>query len=599
MQSYKAPLNDIKFILEDFLNSGASDLLFKESELEIEDFNFILEEASKFCEEILLPLNQSGDKEGCTFKNGIVITPEGFKDAYKQFVENGWQSAALDKKYGGQGLPYIFNVFFDEIITSSNMGFSNYPGLTGNAFEAIKKSASEELKKLYLPKMATGEWTGTMNLTEPQCGTDLGLSKAMATPQKDGSYNLTGTKIFITGGEQDLSENIIHLVLAKTPGAPKGIKGISLFLVPKIIPNSDGSLGDRNRLSCGSIEDKMGIKSSSTCVMHYNEAKSWLVGDLHKGMKAMFIMMNGARLMVGVQGLGMSEVSYQSALYYAKERLQGRSLNGPKNPEILADPIIVHPDIRKNLLKMKALNEGIRGLISYTALQVDIAKVENDKYKRQRADDWVSLMTPVIKAFSTDVGSESANLAVQIYGGHGFIKDHGVEQFVRDARIAQLYEGTNGIQALDFVGRKLPMHNGRLLKSFFHLVKEYIEENTFNYNLKETISHLMKSFGRLQQTTAFLASKGLSDPEEGAGPATDYLKMFALTSLGYVWVRYIDISHKKMNDDPKGFYKAKIATGEYFLKKVLPETGSLMSSILSGAKTYTKYENEYFESSFN
>ena len=599
MQSYKAPLNDMKFILEDFLSSGASVFLFKKNELEIEDFNFILEEASKFCEEILLPLNQSGDKEGCAFDNGIVTTPKGFKDAYKQFVESGWQSAALDKKYGGQGLPYIFNVFFDEMITSSNMGFGNYPGLTGNAFEAIKKSASEELKELYLPRMATGEWTGTMNLTEPQCGTDLGLSKAMATPQKDGFYKLTGTKIFITGGEQDLSENIIHLVLARTPGAPKGIKGISLFLVPKVIPNKDGSLGERNSLSCGSIEDKMGIKSSSTCVMNYNEAKSWLVGDLHKGMKAMFIMMNGARLMVGVQGLGMSEVSYQSALYYAHERLQGRSLSGSKNPELAADPIIVHSDVRKNLLKMKALNEGIRGLISFTALQLDVAKVESDKYKRQRADDWVALMTPVIKAFSTDVGSESANLAVQIYGGHGFIKDHGVEQFVRDARIAQLYEGTNGIQALDFVGRKLPMHNGRLLKSFFHLVKEYIEENAFNYNLKESFPHLMKSFERLQKTTAFLASNGLSDPEEGAGPATEYLKMFALTSLGYVWVRYIDIAHKKMNDDPKGFYKAKIATGEYFLKKILPETGFLMSSILSGAKTYNNFEDEYFESSFN
>jgi len=599
MQSYNAPLNDMKFILEDFLNSGASDTLFKKNDLEIEDFNFILEESSKFCEEILLPLNQSGDKEGCQFNKGKVTTPKGFKEAYKQFVESGWQSAALDEKYGGQGLPYIFNVFFDEMITSSNMGFGNYPGLTGNAFEAIKKSASEELKDLYLPKMATGEWSGTMNLTEPQCGTDLGLSKAMATPQDDGSYKLTGTKIFITGGEQDLSDNIIHLVLARTPGAPKGIKGISLFLVPKIIPNKDGSLGDQNGLSCGSIEDKMGIKSSSTCVMHYNEAKSWLVGDLNKGMKAMFIMMNGARLMVGVQGLGMSEVSYQSALYYAKERLQGRSLKGASNPEKAADPIIVHPDVRKTLLKMKALNEGIRGLVAFTALQVDISKTEKDKYKNQRADDWVALMTPIIKAYATDIGSESANLAVQMYGGHGFIKDHGVEQFVRDARIAQLYEGTNGIQALDLVGRKLPMHNGRLLKSFFHVVKEYIEENSFNYNLKESMPHLIKSFGRLQQTTAFIASKGLSDPEEGAGPATDYLKMFALTSLAYVWVRYIDIAHRKMNDDPKGFYKAKIATGNFFLNKVLPETGSLMSSIMSGASTYTKFDNEYFESSFS
>ena len=599
MQSYNAPLNDMKFILEDFLNSGASDTLFKQNDLELDDFNFILEESSKFCEEILLPLNQSGDKEGCQFNNGKVTTPNGFKEAYKQFVESGWQGAALDEKYGGQGLPYIFNVFFDEMITSSNMGFGNYPGLTGNAFEAIKKSASEELKDLYLPKMATGEWSGTMNLTEPQCGTDLGLSKAMASPQDDGSYKLTGTKIFITGGEQDLSDNIIHLVLARTPGAPKGIKGISLFLVPKIIPNEDRSLGEHNSLSCGSIEDKMGIKSSSTCVMHYNEAKSWLVGDLNKGMKAMFIMMNGARLMVGVQGLGMSEVSYQSALYYAKERLQGRSLKGASSPEKAADPIIVHPDVRKTLLKMKALNEGIRGLVAFTALQVDISKTEKDKYKNQRADDWVALMTPIIKAYATDIGSESANLAVQMYGGHGFIKDHGVEQFVRDARIAQLYEGTNGIQALDLVGRKLPMHNGRLLKSFFHVVKEYIEENTFNYNLKETMPHLIKSFGRLQQTTAFIASKGLSDPEEGAGPATDYLKMFALTSLAYVWVRYIDIAHRKMNDDPKGFYKAKIATGNFFLNKVLPETGSLMSSIMSGASSYTKFDNDYFESSFS
>ena len=350
-------------------------------------------------------------------------------------------------------------------------------------------------------------WNNELNRV-PQCGTDLGLSKAMANPQEDGSYKLTGTKIFITGGEQDLSENIIHLVLARTPNAPKGIKGISLFLVPKIIPNKDGSLGEENSLSCGSIEDKMGIKSSSTCVMHYNDAKAWLVGDLNKGMKAMFIMMNGARLMVGVQGLGMSEVSYQSALYYAKERLQGRSLKGDKKPEMSADPIIVHPDVRKTLLKMKSLNEGIRGLIAFTALQVDVAKYEKDKFKKQRADDWVALMTPIIKAYATDIGSESANLAVQMYGGHGFIKDHGVEQFVRDARIAQLYEGTNGIQALDLVGRKLPMYNGRLLRSFFHEVKEYIEENTFNYNLKEVMPHLMKSFWKVATSNSLYCFKG-------------------------------------------------------------------------------------------
>ena len=598
MQSYRAPINDMRFIIEDFLNLDYSEILLKENCFDLEDLNIIIEEAAKFCEQVLLPLNQSGDKEGCSFQNGDVKTPEGFKEAYKKFIESGWQGASLDKKYGGQGLPYILNVFFDEMLTSSNMGFGNYPGLTGNAFEAINKSASEELKSIYLPKMATGEWSGTMNLTEPQCGTDLGLSKAMAVPESNGSFKLSGTKMFITGGEQDLSENIIHLVLARTPEAPKGIKGISLFLVPKYIPNTDGSIGKRNTLSCGSIEEKMGIKSSSTCLMHYNHAKAWLVGDLNKGMRAMFVMMNGARLMVGVQGLGMSEIAFQSALYYAKERLQGRSVSGTKHPELLADPILVHPDIRKNLLKMKSLNEGIRGLISFTALQVDLAKTQTEKFKKQRAEDWVALMTPVIKAFSTDVGSESANLAVQIYGGHGFIKDHGVEQLVRDVRITQLYEGTNGIQALDLVGRKLPMHNGRLLKSFFLLVKEYIETNAFNHNLKESMPHLIKSFGRLQQTTAFLASKGLSDPDEGAGPASDYLKMFALTSLAYIWVKYIDISYKKMNDDSKGFYKAKISTGEFFLNKILPETGSLMSSIMSGAESYTKYENDYFESGF-
>ena len=480
MQVYKTPIREYRFLLEDFLKLNGSKVLTDRS-LEIDDLLMIIEEASKMCEETLLPLNAIGDSEGCVFEDGKVIAPNGFKEAYKVFSENGWQGIKVKEKYGGQELPYIMNMFLDEMVSSTNMSFGLYPGLTANAIDAIEKSATDELKQLYLPHLSSGKWTGTMNLTEPQCGTDLGLSKTMATPNDDGSYNITGTKIFITCGEHDLSENVVHLVLARTPKAPEGIKGISLFLVPKILPHKDGTLDSPNNVKCGSIEKKMGIKASPTCVMHYEDAKGWLVGDLNKGMKAMFIMMNGARLMVGVQGLGMSEVSYQSALYYAKERLQGRSLKGASNPEKAADPIIVHPDVRKTLLKMKALNEGIRGLVAFTALQVDISKTEKDKYKNQRADDWVALMTPIIKAYATDIGSESANLAVQMYGGHGFIKDHGVEQFVRDARIAQLYEGTNGIQALDLVGRKLPMHNGRLLKSFFHVVKEYIEENTFNY----------------------------------------------------------------------------------------------------------------------
>ena len=598
MQTYKAPIKDYSFLINDFLNHSSFKIILKNSDIEKEDILMILEEASKLCEQTLLPLNQTGDSEGCTFNNGKVTTPEGFKEAYKIFIENGWQGISVNKKYGGQNLPYFINMFLDEMISSANMSFGLYPGLTSNAIDAIEKNASKEIKDLYLPKLTSGEWSGTMNLTEPHCGTDLGLSKTMARKQQDGSYNITGTKIFITCGEHDMSENIIHLVLAKTLNAPEGIKGISLFVVPKIIPNKDGSLDKENFLECGSIENKMGINASPTCVMHYNNAKGWLVGDLHKGMKAMFIMMNGARLMVGVQGLGIAEIAYQSALYYAKERLQGRSLKGSKYPEKVADPILVHPEIRKNLLKIKTLTEGLRGLMVWTGLQVDIAKIEKDKFKKQSAEDWVALMTPILKSFSTDVGCEAANLAVQIYGGHGYIKDHGMEQLVRDARIAPIYEGTNGVQALDLVGRKMPMHTGRILKSFFHEVKSYLETNSFNYNLNEYIPPLAKSFGRLQKVTTFLASKGLSDPDEAAGPASDYLKMFSLVAVGYVWPRYAEISSNKQNDDPEGFYKAKLASGKYYMNKILPETGSLMSSILSGAEPYNKYDDNFFDLGF-
>ncbi len=598
MQVYKAPLKDYKFLIKEFLNSNDLESVFNNSDLSLDDLDMILEEAAKLCEETLLPLNQSGDLEGCTFNKGDVKTPKGFKEAYKNFVDNGWQGLTVNKKYGGQQLPYFINMFMDEMISSSNMSFGLYPGLTSNAIDAIEKSATEEIKDLYLPKLSTGEWSGTMNLTEPQCGTDLGLSKTMAQPQKDGSYKVTGTKIFITCGEHDMSENIIHLVLARTPNAPEGIKGISLFLVPKIIPNNDGSLGSKNSLECGSIEKKMGINASPTCVMHYNEAQGWLVGELNKGMKAMFVMMNGARLMVGVQGLGIAEIAYQSALHYANERLQGRSLNGSKHLDKSADPIIVHPEIRKNLLKIKTLTEGLRGLMVWTGMQVDIANIEKDRFKKQKAEDWVALMTPILKSFSTDVGCEAANIGVQIYGGHGYIKDHGMEQLLRDSRIAPIYEGTNGIQALDLVGRKMPMHTGRLLKSFFHEVKEFLEKSSFNYNLNDFTPHLTKSFGRLQKVTSFLASKGLANPNEAAGASVDYLKMFSLVAIGYIWTRYADISQNKLNDDPENFYKAKIESGKYYMTKILPETGSLMSSILSGASYYNDYDDDFFSVSF-
>jgi len=482
------------------------------------------------------------------------------------------------------------NMFVDEMISSTNMSFGLYPGLTSNAIDAIEASASEELKDLYLPKLTSGEWTGTMNLTEPQCGTDLGLSKAMATSQDDGSYKLTGTKIFITCGEHDLSNNIIHLVLARTPQAPEGIKGLSLFLVPKIIPDSDGKLQSNNNLECGSIEKKMGINASPTCVMHYNEAKAWLVGDLNKGMKSMFIMMNGARLFVGIQGLGISEVSYQSALYYSKERLQGKNITGKSNN--IADPIIVHPEIRKSLLRIKALNEGLRGLTILTGIKIDESKNAQSEEKRNNAEDWVSLMTPVIKSYASDIGFESSNTALQIYGGHGYIRDHGIEQFVRDSRIAPIYEGTNGIQALDLVGRKMQMEDGRLHKDYFRIIKEYVNKNKNNKDLEKYIILFENSFEDLVKTTDYIFNQ--NNQKEIISPAVDFLKLFALVSIAHIWLIYIEISIKKNSN----FHKAKIKTGEFYLKQILPETNSLMLKILSGSDSYNNFEDDFFDSSF-
>ena len=583
MQIYKAPIEEMKFIINEFIN-------FNNCDFESSDLEMILEEASKICEQTLLPINQSGDQEGCRFDKGKVFTPSNFKEAYKSFSENGWQGIKVKEKYGGQNLPYFMNMFVDEMISSTNMSFGLYPGLTSNAIDAIEASASEELKDLYLPKLTSGEWTGTMNLTEPQCGTDLGLSKAMATPQDDGSYKLTGTKIFITCGEHDLSNNIIHLVLARTPQAPEGIKGLSLFLVPKIIPDSDGKLQSNNNLECGSIEKKMGINASPTCVMHYNEAKAWLVGDLNKGMKSMFIMMNGARLFVGIQGLGISEVSYQSALYYSKERLQGKNLTGKSNN--IADPIIVHPEIRKSLLRIKALNEGLRGLTILTGIKIDESKNAQSEEKRNNAEDWVSLMTPVIKSYASDIGFESSNTALQIYGGHGYIRDHGIEQFVRDSRIAPIYEGTNGIQALDLVGRKMQMDDGRLHKDYFKIIKEYINKNKKNKDLEQYIILFENSFEDLVKTTDYIFNQ--NNQKEIISPAVDFLKLFALVSIAHIWLIYIEISIKKNSN----FHKAKIKTGEFYLKQILPETNSLMLKILSGSDSYNNFEDDFFDSSF-
>ena len=592
MQIYKTPIKEFKFLINEFLNLDKS-IILKNKNLESDDLLMILDEASKLCEETLLPLNQSGDLEGCEFNKGKVRTPKGFKEAYKIFTDNGWQGIKVNESYGGQNLPYIMNMLLDEMISSTNMSFGLFPGLTSNAIDAIDKSASESLKNLYLPKLASGKWSGTMNLTEPQCGTDLGLSKTMATPNDDNSYNITGTKIFITCGEHDMSENIIHLVLARTPNAPEGIKGISLFLVPKILPNDDGSLGKENAVECGSIEKKMGIKASPTCVMNYDNAKGWLVGELNKGMKAMFIMMNGARLFVGIQGLGLSEVAYQSALYYAKERLQGKAAIENTNK---ADQILVHPEIRKNLLYIKAVNEGIRGLMLYTGLKYDLANLSDDEKIVSDSNNFVALMTPILKSYASDISIETTYKSLQIYGGHGYIHDHGIEQFARDARITTIYEGTNGIQALDLIGRKMQMENGQLIINLFNEIDDYINKVNTKEEMKKFINQFDIAYSDLKESYSHIKSLNKKGSNELNSHAVELLKLFALISIGYIWLKFIEISLDKQNDD---FYISKIETGKFFLTKFLTETEMLKKNILSGGHLYNDFKDNYFETSYS
>jgi alkylation response protein AidB-like acyl-CoA dehydrogenase len=585
MPVYKAPIENIKFVLHDVLNAESLSELPGYEEATKDLMDQIIEEGGKICEEVLFPINQSGDDEGCIYENGVVRTPKGFKEAYQTFTEGGWTGLSADTEYGGMGMPIMMNFVMQELICSSNMSFGMYPGLSQGAYDAIFHHGSDEQKSLYLPKLNEGTWSGTMCLTEPQCGTDLGLIKTKAEPDKDGAYLISGTKIFISAGEHDLTENIIHLVLAKLPDAPEGVRGISLFVVPKFIPNEEGSVGERNGVKCGSIEHKMGIKASSTCVMNFDDAKGWLVGEPHKGLRAMFTMMNAARLGVGMQGLGIAEVSYQNALQYAKERLQMRALDGAKNPDKPADPIIVHPDVRRMLLTSKAFCEGARALSFWAGMELDIAEKHEDPNERQRAEDLVALLTPVLKAYQTDMGFEVANLAVQVYGGHGYIWEHGVEQYVRDARIAQLYEGTNGIQALDLVGRKMGQNFGRSLRRFFHPIGEFIEENQSNSDLQEFIFPLVKSYSKLQQATATIAQKGLKDPNEAGAASVDYLRMFALVAMAYIWVKMAKVAFEKLEkgEGDKDFYESKVQTARFFVQKMLPESDAKFKAIMAGS----------------
>ena len=594
MPSYKAPLRDMRFLFNELADPARLRALPGCEEVTPDLVDPVLEEAAKLCEEVLFPLNRPGDEEGCAIENGVVRTPQGFPEAYTAFREGGWTALGCDPDYGGQGLPKTVGILFEEMICSANLAFGMYPGLSHGAYSALLQHGTQELRDRYLPKLVSGEWSGTMCLTEPQCGTDLGLIRTKAVPADDGSWRVTGNKIFISAGEHDLAENILHLVLAKLPDAPPGTRGISLFLVPKFIPTGDGRPGARNGVTCTAIEHKMGIKASATCALSFDEAQGWLVGEPHKGLRAMFTMMNEARLSVGVQGLGLAEVSYQNAVAYARDRLQGRALGGAKYPDRPADPILVHPDVRRMLLTMRANIEGCRALAVLTALEHDASSRHPDPAARQAAEDFVALMTPIIKAYFTDVGWEATATGQQVLGGHGYIREWGMEQYVRDARIAQIYEGTNGIQALDLVGRKMGAQAGRLLRRFFHPVLAYIEEKGEEERLADFVLPLSKAFGRLQQATAELARRGIADPFEAGAGASDYLRLFALTALAWAWTRMAEVALDRAGDDPTGFYRAKLATARFFMERMLPQTGALTSAIMAGGRTMREFEDAAF-----
>ena len=593
MHTYTAPLRDMRFVLHELHDSAA---LTQPTQITPELADSILEGAAKFIHSVLLPLNASGDAEGCHYENGAVRTPKGFKEAYKAFTAGGWGALNADRAYGGQGLPASLGMLVEEMICGSNLSFGLYPGLSHGAYLALKSHGSEALKALYLPKLVDGSWAGTMCLTEAHCGTDLGLLRTKAAPQADGSFQLSGSKIFISAGEHDLTENIIHLVLARLPDAPAGVAGVSLFVVPKFLPNADGTIGMRNGVACGGIEHKLGIKASATCQINFDAATAWLVGEPHKGMRAMFVMMNSERLSVGIQGLGVGEAAYQSATAYARERLQGRSLAGAQRPDKSADPIIVHPDVRRMLMTMRAYNEGCRALGVWVANALDRMEHSTDSAEGEAAADFVALLTPVVKALFTDLGFESTNLALQVHGGHGYIVENGMEQLLRDARIPMIYEGTNGVQALDLVGRKLPANMGRSLRRFFDPVAKFIEAHEREPQIGPLVQVFAKSFGALRVATALVIQTGSVDPEEAGAAATDYLRMFGLVALGFMWVRMAKVAVDAVpgTEQDAAFYRAKRATATFYIQRILPQAGALLHAIEAGKASITALEEAAF-----
>ncbi|SFR42272.1 acyl-CoA dehydrogenase C-terminal domain-containing protein [Litoreibacter janthinus] len=583
MPSYTAPVKDMQFVLHDVLKVTEQDIPGYD-ELEADFTSAILEEAGKIATEVLQPLNVVGDKEGCVLENGVVRTPTGFKEAFEQMKDGGWTALDCDPEYGGQGMPYLMGTAVGEIFVSANMAFNMYQGLTHGAYSAIHAHGTDAQKATYLPKMVSCEWTGTMNLTEPHCGTDLGLMRTKAAPQDDGSYKITGQKIFISAGEHDLADNIIHLVLAKIEGGPEGIKGVSLFIVPKFIVNEDGSLGARNGVSVGSIEEKMGIHGNSTCVMNYDEATGYLLGTEHKGMRAMFTMMNEARLGVGLQGYAQAVVAYENAVTYANDRLQGRAVTGAENPDSPADPLIVHPDIRRNLMDQKSFVEGARAFTFWGAHLID-RHVRGDD---EAADGLISLLTPVIKGFQTDKGFEYATAAQQVYGGHGYIEEWGMSQFARDARIAMIYEGANGVQALDLVGRKLALDGGKHVMAFFDLVKTFIKDNGGNEEFEKAFLEPLKAASKdLQAAGMYFMQNGMKNPNNALAGSYDFMHMFGHVCLGLMWAKMGKAAMEALEGGASdtAFYETKIATGKYYMARQLPATGMHLARIESGADT--------------